>query len=360
MAESDQILSERVFLNGRIVPLHEARVSPLDRGFLYGDGIFTTMRAENGQVLYLNEHLNRLRQSLLELRLNPDLPLHDHSVATSTKPDKLQPAPSFLQQRPENTRLTPPFSKPGSGSPILIPAVSKGNSESPRLIPHLPKGGQEGFLQSSREIIDELLQQNNLTTGTAAVKIVVTRGISAQLGLPTPEHATVFIHARRYDPPAPSTYRKGWRLHVFRDGFAPPLARYKSLNYLYYLTARQAALDAGANEAVVLDNQCKVTETAAGSLLLRTAGQWWTPVSPYQLSGITLAQVIKMLEETGQTVEKRSADAEELFSAETIWVLNSLLGIMPVSGLEGSPIAQPAPEEAGRLRELLFTRGRNV
>ena len=81
MAESDPVLSERVFLNGRIVPLHEARVSPLDRGFLYGDGIFTTMRAENGQVLYLNEHLNRLRQSLIELRLNPDLPLHDHSVA---------------------------------------------------------------------------------------------------------------------------------------------------------------------------------------------------------------------------------------------------------------------------------------
>ena len=318
MAESDPVLSERVFLNGRIVPLHEARVSPLDRGFLYGDGIFTTMRAENGQVLYLNEHLNRLRQSLLELRLNPDLPLHDHSVA--------------------------------------VPATH----EKSLLSPPLQKGGWGDFPVNWKDIIDDLLYQNGLAEEIAAVKIVITRGISAQLGLPTPEQATVFIHARRYDPPAPGTYRKGWRLHVFRDGFAPPLARYKSLNYLYYLMARQAALDAGADEAVVLDNQGKVTETAAGSLLLRTAGQWWTPVSPYQLSGITLAQVIQLLEETGQTVEKRSADAEELFSAETIWVLNSLLGIMPVSGLEGSPIAEPAPEEAGRLRELLFTRGRNV
>jgi branched-chain amino acid aminotransferase len=318
MAESDQVLSERVFLNGRMVPLHEARVSPLDRGFHYGDGIFTTMRAENGQVLFLNEHLNRLRQSLIELRLNPDLSLHDHSVAV----------PATHQKSP----LSPP----------------------------LQKGGWGDFSVNWKDILGDLLYQNGLAEEIAAVKIIITRGISSQLGLPTPEHATVFIHARRYDPPVPSTYRKGWRLQVFRDGFAPPLARHKSLNYLYYLTARQAALDAGADEAVVLDNQGKVTETAAGSLLLRTAGQWWTPVSPYQLSGITLSRVIQLLEETGQTVAKRSADAEELFSAETIWVLNSLLGIMPVSGLEGAPIAEPASEEAGRLRELLFTRGRNV
>ena len=318
MAESDPVLSERVFLNGRIVPLHEARMSPLDRGFLYGDGIFTTMRAENGQVLYLHEHLNRLRQSLLELRLNPDLALHDHTV----------PLPE--------------------------------THEKSSLSPLLQEGGWGDFLVDWKDILEDLLYQNSLAEEIAAVKIIITRGISAQLGLPTPEHATVFIHARRYDPPAPGTYRKGWQLHVFRDGFAPSLARYKSLNYLYYLTARQAALDAGADEAVVLDNQGKVTETAAGSLLLRTAGQWWTPVSPCQLSGITLAQVIQLLEETGQTVAKRSADAEELFSAETIWVLNSLLGIMPLSGLEGAPIAEPASEEAGRLRELLFTRGRDV
>ena len=332
MVESDPVLSERVFLNGRFVPLHEARVSPLDRGFLYGDGIFTTMRAENGQVLYLNAHLNRLWQSLVELRLNPDLPLRDHSVATATESDNLQLTLSSPQQRPENTGPTLPFSK----------------------------GGQGGVFAGWREIIEELLHHNNLTAGAAAVKIVITRGISPQLGLPTPEQATVLIHARRYDPPVPSIYRKGWRLHICRDGFAPPLARYKSLNYLYYLTARQAALDAGADEAVVLDSQGHIAETAAGSLLLRTAGQWWTPVSPWQLSGITLAQVIQLLEETGQTVEKRSADAEELFSAETIWVLNSLLGIMPLSGLEGAPIAEPASEEAGRLRELLFTRGRSM
>ncbi len=61
--------NEMVYLNGRLLPLEKARISPLDRGFLYGDGIFTTMRAEQGHVLYLRDHLERLKESLAELRL---------------------------------------------------------------------------------------------------------------------------------------------------------------------------------------------------------------------------------------------------------------------------------------------------
>lgn len=52
-----------VFLNGRIVAAARASVSVFDRGLLYGDGLFETMRAYGGSVFALEEHLERLEGS---------------------------------------------------------------------------------------------------------------------------------------------------------------------------------------------------------------------------------------------------------------------------------------------------------
>ena len=53
-----------VFLNGLFMPLDSARVSVVDRGFSYGDGLFETMRSYDGTVFRLNAHLERLYNSL--------------------------------------------------------------------------------------------------------------------------------------------------------------------------------------------------------------------------------------------------------------------------------------------------------
>ncbi len=49
-----------VYINGRFVPESEARISVFDRGFLYGDGVFEGIRAYNGRVFRLYEHIDRL------------------------------------------------------------------------------------------------------------------------------------------------------------------------------------------------------------------------------------------------------------------------------------------------------------
>ncbi|SMC18026.1 branched-chain amino acid aminotransferase [Desulfacinum hydrothermale DSM 13146] len=61
-----------VWLNGSFVAEADARISPLDRGFLYGDGLFETLRAQNGNVLYVADHLERLRKASGQLRLTPE------------------------------------------------------------------------------------------------------------------------------------------------------------------------------------------------------------------------------------------------------------------------------------------------
>ncbi|MBI5076178.1 MAG: aminotransferase class IV [Nitrospirae bacterium] len=59
----------QIFLNDRIVPEHEAVVSVFDHGFLYGDGIYETMRAYDGIVFMLDRHIGRLNRSASLIQL---------------------------------------------------------------------------------------------------------------------------------------------------------------------------------------------------------------------------------------------------------------------------------------------------
>jgi D-alanine transaminase len=59
-------------LNGRFLPLAEARLSPLDRGFLFGDGVYEVIPAYAGRLFHLPGHLKRLQHSLDGIQLkNP-------------------------------------------------------------------------------------------------------------------------------------------------------------------------------------------------------------------------------------------------------------------------------------------------
>jgi len=56
-------VAEIIYLNGRLVARSRAKLSPFDHGFLYGYGLFETMRAYNGYIFRLDHHLARLRHS---------------------------------------------------------------------------------------------------------------------------------------------------------------------------------------------------------------------------------------------------------------------------------------------------------
>jgi branched-chain amino acid aminotransferase len=65
-----------VYIDGEYVPQEEAKISVYDHGFLYGDGVFEGIRAYNGRVFRLDEHLERLFRSAKAIML--EIPLtHD-------------------------------------------------------------------------------------------------------------------------------------------------------------------------------------------------------------------------------------------------------------------------------------------
>jgi D-alanine transaminase len=58
-----------VYLDGRFVPREEAAVSPLDRGFMFGDGVYEVIRSYRGSLFEPSAHIDRLRRSLREIRI---------------------------------------------------------------------------------------------------------------------------------------------------------------------------------------------------------------------------------------------------------------------------------------------------
>jgi D-alanine transaminase len=69
-----------IYLNGQYMPLEEAKISVLDRGFIFGDGVYEVIPVYSRRAFRLGEHLQRLQHSLDGIRLaNP------HSVAEWTQ-----------------------------------------------------------------------------------------------------------------------------------------------------------------------------------------------------------------------------------------------------------------------------------
>jgi branched-chain amino acid aminotransferase len=70
-----------VYLNGKILPAKEAVVSVFDHGFLYGDGIYETMRVYNGVLFKLDEHLRRLHRSASLIGLSIPMDINHLKIA---------------------------------------------------------------------------------------------------------------------------------------------------------------------------------------------------------------------------------------------------------------------------------------
>ena len=68
------------YLNGRFAPLSELQISPMDRGFLFGDGVYEVIPCYGGKMVAMSYHLERLHQSMDGISLSSP---HDDDALTS-------------------------------------------------------------------------------------------------------------------------------------------------------------------------------------------------------------------------------------------------------------------------------------
>ena len=171
------------------------------------------------------------------------------------------------------------------------------------------------------------------------------------MGLPAESRPTLVIWAQPYTPPSPAEYAGGWPVAVFPEGRSTFVGRHKSLNYLFYLAARQYALDRGAKEALILEADGLVSEGAATSLVYLHQGRYCTPASASALPGVTLTVLGRGLSARGLTLETRPTTVAQLQEAHGLWLANSLMGLMPVAAIDGTPT--PRSEATAFLQEIL-------
>lgn len=74
-------MSLLIYMNGELVPEEEAKVTVFDHGYLYGDGVFEGIRAYNGRVFKLTEHLERLYDSAKTIMLHIPIDLKEMEEA---------------------------------------------------------------------------------------------------------------------------------------------------------------------------------------------------------------------------------------------------------------------------------------
>src|SRR5262249_44543872 len=113
-------LPRYVHVNGRLVSAHRPWISVFDRGFLYGDGLFETLRAYRGRVFGLQHHLSRLRMSARFLGIA--LPHHDWAkeIAALLARNRFLNADAWVRITLTRGVAPPALPPTGGGQPTLI------------------------------------------------------------------------------------------------------------------------------------------------------------------------------------------------------------------------------------------------
>ena len=73
IAQGQTVQDQTVYLNGEFMPLSEAKVPVLDRGFIFGDGVYEVAPAYQGIPFRWPQHLARLKRSLARIRIHNPL-----------------------------------------------------------------------------------------------------------------------------------------------------------------------------------------------------------------------------------------------------------------------------------------------
>ncbi len=270
------------YVNGSFVPLSEAKVSILDRGFLFADGIYEVSAVLDGKLVDNASHLARLERSVGEIALK---------------------LPESIDR---------------------IIAIQK-----------------------------ELIARNKLENGL--VYIEVTRGADKgrDFAFPKGVTPTMIMFTSVKDIVNAESAKKGIGVITVPD-IRWSRRDIKSVALLAQVLAKQAAAEAGAGEAWMIEDG-KVTEGGSSSAFILTQDdvivtrQNGSEILP----GCTRKAVVKLAEERQLRVEERAFSVDEALKAKEAFITSASLFVQPVVSIDGKTVAggKPGPM-ATRLREI--------
>jgi branched-chain amino acid aminotransferase len=195
----------------------------------------------------------------------------------------------------------------------------------------------------------DTLQRNGMTDG-AHIRLMITRGLKT-----TPNQDPRFAVGRptivivaEYKSPRPEVKAKGLALFTstFRtstpDVFDLRLNSHSRLNLIQALIQ---AINAGADEALMLDQRGFVASCNSTNFFIVRGEELWTSTSLYSFKGITQANVLDAWRAAGRPARERELTLAQVYSADEAFCTGTLGGVTPVTKVDGRVIGsgQPGP-----------------
>jgi len=203
---------------------------------------------------------------------------------------------------------------------------------------------------------EQLLEDNGLDSGPAKIYIQVTRGAAPRKhAFPDRCEPTLYVAVSRLEPHPDRMFAEGVAAITLGD---TRWARcdIKSVALLPNVLANQQAHAAGAFEALFVRDGV-VLEGSHSNLWAVYDGTLVTyPASNYILAGITRDEVFDMAEELGITAGEGLILDSLLFDADELFLSGTTTEIMPITRVNGTPIADGRPGEVTRRLQELYRR----
>ncbi|WP_455385075.1 D-amino acid aminotransferase [Acidihalobacter prosperus] len=260
-----------VYLDGRFVPIGDARVSVLDRGFLFGDGVYEVVPVYGGHLFRLGQHLDRLAASLA-------------AVGIADPYDRAEWEALFV----EMARRAGP--------------------------------------------------------GDHSVYLQITRGADVRRDhvYPPDLKPTVFAMSSPLSGPPAEQLARGVSVRTLED-IRWDRCDIKAVTLLANVMLRQAAREAGADDAVLLRHGFALEGTASSLFMVHDGVLFTPPKSRHLLPGVTRDLVLELAEANGLAWREESIPETVLRRADEIWLTSSTREVMPVTRLDGEPVGDGMP-----------------
>lgn len=269
-----------IYLNGDFVSEDEAKVSVFDHGFLYGDGVFEGIKAYDGRVFALDEHINRLFESAESIQM--ELPLSQEQmkevILETIRRNKLKDA-------------------------YIRPVVSRG------------RGALGLDPRSCKEVtVVVIVDADTRHPEDAGGAALTQRGIKVI--------TTTF---RRNGP----------------DVLSP---RAKSTNYLNNILAKLQANAVGCQDAIFLNTQGYVCELTGDNLFIVKGSRVLTPPLWHGvLDGVTRQVVLRIATEQGLDTAEEPLTLHDLYTCDECFCTATRVEIMPIVWVDGQQVGQGKP-----------------
>lgn len=287
-----------IFLNGEFVPEERAVVSVFDRSFLYGDGLFETMRVFNGRPFRWGQHM-----------------------------DRLQRGADFL-------KIKLPFT-PGALAGFVAELIAKNKMPDALLRLTLSRGvGIRGYSPKGANNPTIVMTLHAFPARTSA-------GAGGEPG---------------EKPPRWKLITSSHRLPANEA-----LAQFKTCNKLAQILARAEADAAGADEALLLNTDGHVVEGASSNLFWIEGSTVCTPPLPSGiLAGVTRAVVLEICGQLGLKTAEKNIRAEHLKTVDGVFVSLSSFGIVEAVSIDEEICRRASLIERISLSYFKFLEGETI